>query len=197
MRFSGIAAGIIAVSGLIVGAAPLSASAANAMPTARAGALVTCTLSGSTTFAKVGDAKKGLTSTEARDIKITGQNTAICVDARLNKSATGGRTITGFTSKTQGSFTNSKCLEATGSIVTSVTWYLNTGDPLTSDISSKFALANVLEALPGTGTVTNGLFATASAQTNSVFTSVGNDVKCNSDEGITNTTRTTTLTIEG
>ncbi len=195
VRLSNLAATVVAVAGVAFAATP--AAAVTAPQLAELPDAIVCTLTGSTTFTDADNSSRGINSTDPRDIKIVGRNSAACVDSRISKAETGGRTILGFTSDTTGSFTHSTCLVATGGIKTKVTWRLSSGDNLTSVIESNFFLANILEALPGTGEVDSGLFAGKTAETNSVFTGVGNDVKCQSDTGITDTTRQTTLTIAG
>lgn len=153
------AAAAVALSLGAIGAAP--ALAADSGVENKLGT-VTCTGSGAVLIADDSNSTQGINNT-SRNIILTGSSSsADCLDRRIDKSRTDGRSIVGYSVSYTASLPSSSCALAGGTLSGTVDWVLDDDSIITNELTSEIPMANFLENVPGFGKLSStdgsGLF---------------------------------------
>lgn len=162
--------------------------------------VVTCLPSGSISVTDKSDSSRGVNNTP-RDIAVQGHSSGSCLDARTDKSATGGHSIIGYSDVYTGDFDSSSCLAAAGTLEGTVTWHLDNDTTVTNLLTETIPVGNIFESIPGVGTLrsdgkSNGAFDGATlASTALLGNPVGHLSACATVNGVTGSPYTTTVTM--
>ncbi|MFJ5304147.1 hypothetical protein [Streptomyces sp. NPDC088350] len=171
------AGGLVGASALMLALVPTGGAVAlDTDPRAASASvtLLTCAIQTDSTFERTGHADQGL-NYQTRDIGTEADTTTsgTCVDARTDKSATGGHSITKYSAHSAMSLANSTCTAFSGSGTVDVTWTLDNNTTVTSSRAVSVPLGNVLETIPSSGEVESGLFAGATVEAESLVSDLG------------------------
>lgn len=188
----------VAVTVAALGLTPAVAVAGDARAVAQLTA-VTCLPSGSISITDKSNGMRGVNNTP-RDILVEGGSSGNCVDARTDKSATGGHSIVGYSDSYTGDFSNSSCLAASGNLEGTVTWRLDDDTTVTNRLTETIPVGNIFESIPGVGVLTatgkSRVFDGATLASTALLKNMASHLtSCAEEYGVTWSPYTTTVTV--